>query len=182
MPQYLNNLSYPLKGVLKELATTGQGEPNIQHNIKVFQSEMKECHNNLKLILEMKARGMIEKTIDPLKLLERYTANCAIEMSAKQMADAATSIANYGKNPYTNKQIFIPEVVRSVLPTIRKTGFYKRIKCFKQRGWALSIFQVRCGRACCDSCTKCSRYCYYFSKIKFRVKQCAWWRFLEGVI
>jgi len=132
LEKYVEKLAAPLLQKMKDLAQNPNSTPSIKIDLNVFKSEMETATNNMKLILKMQDKGLISKNIDPIKLLERYTANCSISMGTKDLADAATTVANGGKNLFTGKQIFTPETVKAVLPVIRKTGLYLESDSFNK--------------------------------------------------
>ncbi len=61
---------------------------------------------------------------DPVKSTDIYTKQCAINVSAKDLAMMAATLANGGTNPVTNKKVISPETVMYTLAVMATAGLY----------------------------------------------------------
>jgi glutaminase len=61
---------------------------------------------------------------DPVQSTDIYTKQCAINVSAKDMAIMAATLANGGVNPVTKKKIVKPETVMHTLAVMATAGLY----------------------------------------------------------
>jgi glutaminase len=61
---------------------------------------------------------------DPVQATDIYTKQCAINVSAKDAATMAGTLANGGVNPVTKKKIVSPETVMYTLPVMATAGLY----------------------------------------------------------
>ena len=61
---------------------------------------------------------------DPVQATDIYTKQCAINVSAKDLATMAATLANGGVNPVTKKKVVSPETVMYTLPVMATAGLY----------------------------------------------------------
>ena len=61
---------------------------------------------------------------DPVQATDIYTKQCAINVSAKDLAVMAATLANGGVNPVTKKKVVSPETVMYTLPVMATAGLY----------------------------------------------------------
>jgi len=61
---------------------------------------------------------------DPVEATDIYTKQCALNVSAKDLATMAATLANGGVNPVTKKKVVSPETVRYTLPVMATAGLY----------------------------------------------------------
>src|SRR6187401_3080708 len=61
---------------------------------------------------------------DPVQATDIYTKQCAIAVSAKDLATMAATLANGGVNPVTKKKVVSPETVMYTLPIMATAGLY----------------------------------------------------------
>src|SRR6187401_1527714 len=61
---------------------------------------------------------------DPVQSTDIYTKQCAINVSAKDLATMAATLANGGVNPVTKKKVVSPETVMYTLPVMATAGLY----------------------------------------------------------
>jgi glutaminase len=61
---------------------------------------------------------------DPVQATDIYTKQCAINVSARDLATMAATLANGGVNPITKKKVVSPETVMYTLPVMATAGLY----------------------------------------------------------
>jgi glutaminase len=61
---------------------------------------------------------------DPVESTDIYTKQCALNVSAKDLATMAATLANGGVNPVTKKKVVSPETVMYTLPVMATAGLY----------------------------------------------------------
>ena len=61
---------------------------------------------------------------DPVQSTDIYTKQCAINVSAKDLATMAATLANGGVNPVTKKKVVSAETVMYTLPVMATAGLY----------------------------------------------------------
>jgi glutaminase len=61
---------------------------------------------------------------DPVQSTDIYTKQCALAVSAKDLAEMAATLANGGVNPVTKKKVVSPETVMYTLPVMATAGLY----------------------------------------------------------
>src|SRR3954470_3921710 len=82
-------------------------------NKEVFDSEAATNQRNQAIGALMYAYGFIKDK--PAQAVDIYTEQCAISVSAKDLATMAATLANAGLNPVTHKQVMKAENVPGVL-------------------------------------------------------------------
>lgn len=88
----------------------------------VYRSEIGTAHRNLALCHLMRHGDVV--TGDVEAVVDLYTRQCAITVSATQLATMAATIANIGTNPVTDDQILSPLTVRHILSVMFTCGMY----------------------------------------------------------
>jgi glutaminase len=61
---------------------------------------------------------------DPVQSTDIYTKQCALAVSAQDLAEMAATLANGGVNPVTKKKVVSPETVMYTLPVMATAGLY----------------------------------------------------------
>lgn len=61
---------------------------------------------------------------DPVQATDIYTKQCAISVSAQDLATMGATLANGGVNPITKKTVVSPETVMYTLPVMATAGLY----------------------------------------------------------
>jgi len=61
---------------------------------------------------------------DPVQSTDIYTKQCALAVSAKDLAEMAATLANGGVNPVTKKKVVSPGTVMYTLPVMATAGLY----------------------------------------------------------
>lgn len=98
------------------------GNPTIEYNEKVAESERLNSYTNTAHINLMKAYGNIKHDID--KVLDLYFHLCSIEMSCKELAEAFLFLACKGTNPITGEQVLTVSKSKRVNAIMQTCGFY----------------------------------------------------------
>jgi glutaminase len=94
----------------------------LEVNQEVYESEAATNQRNQAIGALMSAYGLI--TDDPKMVTDVYTRQCSINVSAKDLATMAGTLANGGRNPVTKKQVLAPEHVPNVLAVMATAGLY----------------------------------------------------------
>jgi glutaminase len=97
------------------------GRP-LKVNQEVFKSEAATNQRNQAIGALMYAYEFIKEK--PEQATDIYTEQCAISVNAKDLATMAATLANFGKNPVTNKQVMKPDNVPHVLAVMATAGLY----------------------------------------------------------
>jgi len=88
----------------------------------VFRSEEATGHRNRAIAYMMLNTGMIKR--DPTEVLDLYFRQCSVNVTTRDLAIMAATLANDGTNPITGKRVFQAEYVRDVLSVMNSCGMY----------------------------------------------------------
>jgi glutaminase len=88
----------------------------------VFRSELATGHRNRAIAYMMLNTGMI--TRDPNEVLDLYFRQCSVNITCRDLAVMAATLANDGRNPITGKAVFDIQYVRDVLTVMNSCGMY----------------------------------------------------------
>lgn len=91
-------------------------------NEPVYKSEAATNQRNQAIAALMFAYDHIKD--DPRMVTDVYTRQCAINVSTKDLAMMAATLANGGKNPVTKKQVIPQELVPKILAVMATAGLY----------------------------------------------------------
>jgi len=91
-------------------------------NMPVYISEAGDNLRNQAIAHLLLAYGRMY--FDPVQATDIYTKQCAINVSAKDLAVMAATLANGGVNPVTKKKVVSPETVMYTLPVMATAGLY----------------------------------------------------------
>jgi glutaminase len=91
-------------------------------NMPVYISEAGDNLRNQAIAHLLKAYGRMY--FDPVQATDIYTKQCAINVSAKDLAVMGATLANGGVNPVTKKKVVSPQTVMSTLPIMATAGLY----------------------------------------------------------
>jgi glutaminase len=94
----------------------------LEVNQPVYESEAATNQRNQAIGALMMAYGLIQD--DPKMVTDVYTRQCSINVSAKDLATMAGTLANGGRNPITKKQVLDPGHVPNVLAVMATAGLY----------------------------------------------------------
>lgn len=95
---------------------------DLKVNQPVYKSEADTNQRNQAIAALMFAYGHIKD--EPKMVTDVYTRQCAINVSAKDLAMMAATLANGGKNPVTKKQVIPQEHVSRILAVMSTAGLY----------------------------------------------------------
>lgn len=90
---------------------------------ELYKSETATNFNNKSIAWLLKNYNRIYD--DPDMSLDLYTHQCSMGVTAKQLAVAGCTIANYGLNPVTGKQVFDKALAAKIVTLIAAVGFYQ---------------------------------------------------------
>ncbi len=94
----------------------------LEVNQEVYESEAATNQRNQAIAMLMHAYGRIKA--NPLQATDIYTRQCSVNVTAKDLAVMAATLANGGRNPVTKKDVVSPEVVEEVLAVMATAGLY----------------------------------------------------------
>ncbi|MGK9149366.1 glutaminase A [Plantibacter flavus] len=90
----------------------------------VYASEAATNQRNRAIARLLESYGRIE--LDPLAVVDVYTRQCALLVTARDLAIMGATLADGGVNPVTGEQVVSPEVCRDTLAVMASTGLYER--------------------------------------------------------
>jgi glutaminase len=88
----------------------------------VFGSEQATGHRNRAIAYMMLNSAMIER--DPNEVLDLYFRQCSVNVTCRDLAVMAATLANDGKNPLTAEAVFDVQYVRDMLSVMNSCGMY----------------------------------------------------------
>ncbi|MER6912624.1 glutaminase [Streptomyces sp. NPDC000594] len=88
----------------------------------VCVSEMEHAHRNLAIAYMLRSYGIL--TEDPRAIVEGYTRQCSVLVTARDLAMMAATLANRGVNPLSGERVIREPVVRQVLSVMSTCGMY----------------------------------------------------------
>ncbi len=88
----------------------------------VFQSEADTGHRNRAIAYLLLNAGMLE--VDPDAALDTYFRQCSVNVTTKDLAVMAATLANGGINPKTNERAVLVETIPDVLTVMLTCGMY----------------------------------------------------------
>ena len=91
-------------------------------NIPVYLSEAGENLRNQAIAHLLLAYGRMY--FNPVQATDLYTRQCAINVTTKDLATMAATLANGGVNPVTKVKVVSPETVMYTLPVMATAGLY----------------------------------------------------------
>ncbi len=117
----LGHLADPKQDLLAFIRELG-GNPHIEYNDKVAESEMSTGYRNCSLINLMKSFGNIKNDIN--KVLDFYFHSCSVEMTCMELAQAFLFLASNGINTLTSKQVVSASKSKRINAIMQTCGFY----------------------------------------------------------
>ena len=91
-------------------------------NVEVYRADSATNQGNQATAMLMYAYGQIRG--DPLQACDLYTRHCAISVNVRDLAVMAGTLANFGRNPMTGKQVIDAEHVPEALAVMATAGMY----------------------------------------------------------
>jgi glutaminase len=90
----------------------------------VYRSEAATNQRNQAIARLLQSYGRI--TEDPLEIVDIYTRQCALKVSAHDLAVMGATLADGGVNPVTRERVVSAEVCRDTLAVLAANGLYER--------------------------------------------------------
>jgi glutaminase len=90
----------------------------------VYASESATNQRNRAIARLLESYGRIEP--DPLVVVDVYTRQCALRVSARDLAVMGATLADGGVNPLTGERVVSAQVCRDTLAVLAATGMYER--------------------------------------------------------
>lgn len=90
----------------------------------VYRSESETNHRNRAIARLLESYGRIE--LDPLEVVDVYTRQCALRVTAADLAVMGATLADGGVNPVTGRQVVSADVCRDTLAILAANGAYER--------------------------------------------------------
>jgi glutaminase len=97
------------------------GRP-LEVNQEVYKSEADTNQRNQAIGMLMYAYGLIKE--NPAQATDLYTRQCSINVTAKDLATMAATLANGGTNPVTKKKVIDSKHVPGILAVMATAGLY----------------------------------------------------------
>lgn len=98
------------------------GNPTIDFNEEIYQSEKATGHRNRSLAYFMKSTGVMDQ--DAEEVLDVYFKQCSMEVTCKDIARIGAMLANDGTLPWSGEKV-IPRGIAKIVKTIMVTcGMY----------------------------------------------------------
>ena len=92
-------------------------------NEEVYASATASNFANRGLVWMLESRGRIY--CDPLEALDVYTRQCALDVTARDLAVMGATLAHGGFNPVSRQQVVTPEVCHATLAVMVTAGLYE---------------------------------------------------------
>jgi glutaminase len=94
----------------------------LEVNQEVYRSESETNERNRAIAVLLHAYGRLYD--DPALATDLYTRQCSVNVTARDLAVMAATLANGGKNPITRKQVVASEHVPRILAVMATAGLY----------------------------------------------------------
>lgn len=108
--------------VLLDFIRSISGNPHIDYDTRIAQSEKSEGFRNMALVNFIKSFDNIKN--DPDKVLDFYFNLCSIKMSCKQLAETFVFLANNGRNLELNMDVLTSSEAKRLNAIMLTCGFY----------------------------------------------------------
>lgn len=89
-----------------------------------YRSEMLTNHRNRAIAQLLESYGRIET--DPVALVDVYTRQCALRVTAHDLAIMGATLADGGVNPVTDQRVVSAQACRDTLSVLASAGMYER--------------------------------------------------------
>lgn len=90
----------------------------------VYRSESETNMRNKAIARLLQSYGRIRS--DPLEVVDVYTLQCALRVSARDLAVMGATLADGGVNPVTGERVVSAQVCRDTLAVLASSGMYER--------------------------------------------------------
>ncbi|WP_328825292.1 glutaminase A [Tomitella gaofuii] len=91
---------------------------------EAYHSEMLTNHRNRALAQLLESYGRVE--VDPVSLVDVYTRQCSLRVTAHDLAVMGATLADGGVNPVTGERVVSGQTARDTLAVLASTGMYER--------------------------------------------------------
>lgn len=122
--------SNPKEEILKFVRTLA-GDDSIDFDEEVAQSELITSHRNIALANFMKSFGTIKNSVE--EVIDVYTSQCAIAMSASTIARSFLFLANGGVIPATGERVVSARTSKRLNALMSTCGLYNESGDFAYR-------------------------------------------------
>jgi glutaminase len=109
------------RGSMIELMSELCGE-EVSHDEQILAAEEDTGHRNAGMAYLMSSFGNLRTSVD--EVMAVYLHQCAVKMSARQLARAVRFLANDGVDPRTGRQVVSEQLARRVNALMLTTGTY----------------------------------------------------------
>jgi len=116
----ISHLKNPKKDFIKFVREIA-GEPNIDYNKTVAQSEKESGFRNNAMVNYIKSFGNIKNDIE--EVMDFYFYQCSIEMTCKELSQAFLFLANDGINPHNQQRIITLSKSKRINAIMQVCGF-----------------------------------------------------------
>jgi glutaminase len=89
---------------------------------QTYESELRTADRNRAVAYLMRSRGVIRGPVE--EVVDLYTRQCSLTVTARQLATMGGTVANVGVNPATNVPVVDPLTVRHMLSVMFTCGMY----------------------------------------------------------
>lgn len=96
----------------------------LQVDETVYQSEAQTNQRNRAIARLLESYGRID--LDPLEVVDVYTRQCSLRVTATDLAVMGATLADGGVNPVTGRRVVSAGVCRDTLAILASTGAYER--------------------------------------------------------
>lgn len=90
----------------------------------LFRSEAATNHRNQAIARLLQSYGRID--LDPAEIVDTYTRQCSLTVTATDIAVMGATLADGGANPVTGEQVVSAAVCRDTLAVMAAAGMYER--------------------------------------------------------
>lgn len=91
---------------------------------EVYRSEAETNQRNQAIARLLQSYGRLD--LDPLAVVDVYTRQCALRVSARDLAVMGATLADGGVNPVTRQRVVSAQVCRDTLAVLAANGLYER--------------------------------------------------------
>jgi len=105
-------------GVLRRYA----GNEGLAVDEGTFEAEMRSADRNRATAYLMRSDGMLAGDVE--EILALYLQQCSVQVTCRDLAVMAATLANGGANPVTGEQALSPRYARDVLSVMHTCGMY----------------------------------------------------------
>ncbi|RUQ84752.1 glutaminase [Labedella gwakjiensis] len=90
----------------------------------VYRSETEHNQRNMAIARLLESYGRLD--VDPLEIVDVYTKQCSLRVTARDLAVMGATLADGGVNPVTDQHVVSPEACTATLAVMATSGLYER--------------------------------------------------------